>query len=93
MGLEVIELEAFLVFFSAIFFTLIYLGKREPLWGVITYGCWQVTAFMWINIVPIESTYSVALFFQGIAIMFLLMTVLQWLNAFKNRNLEPSELD
>lgn len=88
-----IELELFVVFFASIFFTLLYVGRRELLWGAITFGCWQVVGFLWTRIDPMSSTYSVAILFHSIGILFGLMVVLQWLSAFKNRNLEPSELD
>ena len=88
-----IELELFIVFFTSIFFTLLYLGKRELVWGIITFGAWLTTSFMWTMINPMSTTYSIALFFQGIAFIFLLMVVIQLLGNLRSRGREESDLD
>jgi len=75
----VIELEVALVFYAALFFTLLYVWKEHPLFGVLTFGCWFSLGLMWLVIVPMETAYAFAFLFQGIGVLFLIIVIIQYL--------------
>ena len=90
---EIGIIQMSLVFCTAMFFTSFYLSTKEVVWGILSFGAWFITSLMWTTITPIPGTYSVALFFQGIGFIFLLMVIIQLLRSIGKRNYEPSELD
>lgn len=88
-----IELELSIVLLMSLFSTALYLPRKELVWGIIAFGCWQVTAFLWVLISPMSSTYSIAFLFQAIAIIILITIIIQLLLKLKMKGYEPSELD
>jgi len=77
-----IDLEITIVFLSALFFTLLFVGSKETLFGILTFASWLVTGFLWLFLAkepPSYSTYAVALFFNIVAILFLLWTIVEYL--------------
>lgn len=74
-----IELELFIVFYTTVFFTLIYVIWKELLFGIISFGGWLAMGMMWFFINPMDTGYTIALFFHGIGILFLLTVIVQYL--------------
>lgn len=75
-----IELEIALVFYTSLFFTLLYVWKEHPLFGVLTFGSWFSLGMMWLVIVPMETAYGFAFFFQGVGVLFLVVVIYQYLS-------------
>ena len=90
-----IELELFIVFFTALFFTLIYVGtKGSTLWGILCYAAWQTFALMWLFIVPMSTSYLIAWLFEAVSMIFLLATIVGLLHsAGRLKPREHSDLD
>lgn len=76
-----IELEIFIVFFAALFFTLLYVIAQEIVFGILTWACWFALGMMWMFISPMSTGYTIALLFQAIGFLFLLSTVVKILKA------------
>jgi hypothetical protein len=75
-----IDLEIPLVFYTALFFTLLYIWKQEPLFGVLTFGGWFSLGMMWLLIKPMETAYAFAFFFQGVGVLFLVAVIVQYIS-------------
>lgn len=89
-----IELEIFIVFYTACFFTALYVILQDLVFGVITWSCWFVLGLMWIFINPMSTGYTIAFLFQAIGLMFLLSVIVRILRSFDFlQKPEESDLD
>lgn len=90
--LEASVLEMIVVFCTAIFFTILYMGKEKILWGLFAFASWLTVAFLWLFINPVA--YTVAFLFLGIAIVILLTVILILFQQIQlRRKGEPEESD
>lgn len=88
-----IDVEAYIVFLAACFFTLLYLllrlnGKSANWLGIFGGTSWITLGFLWILLVaeaPTYSAYSVALLFNGFGIFMIVYVVIDLLNITKDK--------
>jgi len=79
-----IELEVTLVFLTTIFFTLIWIMRNFKIfWGILSSASWMTVGMMWLVITPMESHYSIALFFWIVGFLFLVIVIVQYINRLK----------
>jgi hypothetical protein len=85
-----IDVEAYIVFLTAIFFTMLALAKRGVTLYAFAYASWQTLAVLWLFLVnaPVSyGGYMVALLFQGFSIVFLVATIMEIFEWIKVRRL------
>lgn len=93
-----IELEMFLVFYTALFFSAIYVltslfDNPGLLWGVLSWAAWFALGLMWLFISPMSTAYTIGLLFQAIGFMFLLSVVVGYYKQLQVEKWGESELD
>ena len=91
-----IDVEVVLVFFTALIFSLLFVAKEEVLYGAISFVAWLATGLLWLPLAQ-ESpsyfgTYVVAWLFFGVAVLFLIATIMQLLERLR-QTAEQSDLD
>jgi len=83
-----------MVFFAALFFTLLYVISQEVVFGILTWACWFALGLMWMFISPMSTAYTLALLFQAIGFIFLFSTIVKILKSFDFwQSREESDLD
>jgi len=80
-----IDVESYILFLTAAFFTIIYLNARRTeetystAMGAVSSAVWIVLGFMWLFLAhesPSYQTYAVGLLFNGIGILFIVLVIL-----------------
>jgi hypothetical protein len=75
--------EILILTITSLFFTMLFLYYKIPLWGIISFGSWLIEGLVWIFINPVS--YFVSLLFFGIATVILILTLILQLEAAKLR--------
>lgn len=92
-----IDLEIAIVFFTSMFFTIIWLVTLTSYFAVVAGVCWNVVGFMWLFIAPMESGYAIGLLFHGVGIILIVFGLLQVIQSIRIRQgsvePEPSVID
>ena len=82
-----IDVEVYIIFLAACFFTLLYLLSGKEWLGVFGAGSWLVLSFLWIFLsaeAPSYSTYSISIFFSGLGTFMFAHVIVNLLNLTKN---------
>lgn len=91
------ELEVMIVFFTTLFFTLLYLLKKEVMYGFFVFPMWWIMGLVWLLIDPTgtSSAWSISWVFHAIGWVFLILVMAQIYDMWrlKRRGYEESELD
>ncbi len=78
-----IDVESFIIFFASCFFTLLWLASdpRDGYWlGYVSGLLWNILGVDWLFLTaaaPATGSYAIGLIFNGIGIIFLLVSTVQ----------------
>lgn len=91
-----IDVEAYILFLFACFFTVLYLTSGKEWLGVFGSGAWMILGFLWIFLAaaaPSYSTYAIALFFNALGIFMIAHVIVNLLNFTRNRRKLEGDID
>lgn len=92
-----LEVETALVFYTAIFFTSLYVIKKWMIFGIFSFASWWVMGLMYLLLNPTATStaYSIGWLFHVIGWVFLILVMAQIYDMWKSkkRGYERSVLD